>query len=109
MKNLINQILGRMPSKEGQNALAQLMHQLSHGGINFKITSHQDESGSYLKAEAEIDGKFIITSGRNLLELDKNIKDAIFTAYKVPGHYCDEKLIDSPLIKQETELVYATR
>ena len=108
MKNLINQILGRMPNKEGQDTLAQLMYQLSNGGINFKITSHQDESGSYLKAEAVIAGKFIITSGRNLLELDKNIKDAIFTAYKVPHYYCDEKLLNSPLIKQETELVYAT-
>src|SRR3989339_1423175 len=109
MKNLIYNILSRFPNKEGQKSLKKLLDQLSHGGINFKITSHKDESGSYLMAKAEVAGKYIITSGRSFSELDKNIKDAIFTAYKVSRYYCDEKLINSPLINQETELVYATR
>jgi len=109
MRNFIYQLLARFPSKNGQKSLDQLLHRLSHGGINFKIASHQDESGNYLVAEGEIDKKFIVTSGKNLLELDQNIKDAIFTAYQVPLFYCDDKLLTSPLVKKETEFTYATR
>jgi len=109
MQRIINKILGFLPNKNGQQAMRELLNQLNSGGINFKITNHQDESGSYIQAEAEVDGRFIITSGRNLLELDRNIKDAIFTAYRVPSYYCDEKLINSPLVKQKTEFVYVTR
>lgn len=96
MKNFINQFLTRLPSKSGQKSLDQLLHQLSHGGINFKITSHQDDSQRYLMAEAGVAGRFIVTSGKNLLELDQNVKDALFTAYRVPRFYCDNGLITSP-------------
>ncbi|MCX6786090.1 MAG: hypothetical protein NTZ18_04570 [Candidatus Komeilibacteria bacterium] len=109
MKNFIYRFLGSFPSKNGQKSLDRLLVRLSHGGINFKISSHQDESGNYLVAEAEVDGNFIITSGKDLLELDRNIKDAIFTAYQVPRFYCDDKLITSPLVKKEMEFNYATR
>ena len=109
MKNLIYRLLGKYPAKSGRKSLEQLVYRLTHGGINFKISSHQDESGAYLKAEAEVEGKFIITSGRDLVELDRNIKDAIFTAYRVPRFYCDDKLLTSPLVKKETEFTYATR
>lgn len=96
------------PNKEGRQALQELIKTLRNGGINFNIKSVRGEEGVYLVAEStNVPGKHIITSGTSLAELDENIKDAIFTAFRVPRYYCDEKIIKSPLFKEEIKLQYA--
>lgn len=94
--------------KESQEALDNLQDALK-SGIGFHIRKINDESGSYFYAEARnVQNKHIVTTGRTLAELDYNIKDAIFTAFKVPNYYCDDNLIKSPIPEKEIDLKYVT-
>lgn len=61
-------------------------------GINFDI---KEEDGLYLAQSTNYNCGSIITSGRNLKELDKNIKDAILTAFSVPSVYADKLKIQN--------------
>ncbi|MFH1173050.1 MAG: hypothetical protein V1692_00800 [bacterium] len=110
MKNFYYQILSHLPSKKGEIALVNLKDvMVKEGGILFDIRRINDESGEYFVAEStNTKDKQIITAGKNLAELDYNIKDAIFTAFGVPAYYCDFDKLMSP-INQEIKLRYATR
>ena len=83
---LSNLICSYFPSRKGAEALNDLNYILSvRGGINFDTKKIKDESGEYYFAESNnIHHKSIIVTGKNLEELDKNIKDAIFALYQVP-------------------------
>lgn len=89
-KKIYWQIISHFPSKNGQKTADELAAVLNNGGIQFEISKHDDESGKYFVAKSvNLEQGYIITSGKNLIELDKNIKDAIFTAFEVPAYYCD--------------------
>ncbi|OGF22752.1 hypothetical protein A2Y83_03885 [Candidatus Falkowbacteria bacterium RBG_13_39_14] len=94
--------------KEYQESLNNLQDALK-SGIDFHIKKIDDESGSYFYAEAHnVPNKHIVATGGTLAELDYNIKDAIFTAFRVPNYYCDDNLIKSPIPEKEIELKYVT-
>lgn len=85
---------------------------LNRDGVDFDIRQVSDESGSYFVAEStNTPGKYIITTGKNLVDLDKNIKDAIFTAFEVPAFLCSDNDIKSNLVENDSKTVlkYATR
>lgn len=95
-------------NKDYQKSLNDLRNALELG-IGFNIKKIDDESGSYFYAEAtNVSNKHIIATGATLAELDYNIKDAIFTAFKVPNYYCDDNLIKSPIPDKEIQLKYVT-
>lgn len=109
MKYLFYRLLSYLPSRNGQHALNELKQTLNSQGINFEIKRVTDESGVYFMAEStNLKDKHIVTTGKSLAELDQNIKDAIFTIFKVPAYYCDESLINSPLLQNNIQLKYAT-
>ena len=105
---MFKKILFKFFSKKGKEALEECLVFLSKNKIDFEITQHNDKTGKYFLAKSRnLNKGQIITSGKNLVELDKNIKDAIYTAFDVPAHYCDYskiRNIDEPV----KELRYAT-
>ncbi|MDI6777564.1 MAG: hypothetical protein QMD77_00040 [Patescibacteria group bacterium] len=110
MKKILYRIASRFPSRGGAESLDDLIRFLSTHGINFRIEEIHDESGAYFIAEStNAPNKAIITSGKTVEELDKNIKDAIFTIFDVPSYYCDERVIRTTLPKKSVELVYASK
>ena len=110
LKLFYYKILSHLPNKDGQESLQELKRFMAReGGIEFKVKQIRDESGIYFYAESiNIKDKHIITTGRNLYKLEHNIKDAVFSAFKVPTYYCDFNSLVSPL-NQELKLQYATR
>ena len=108
MKYFFNRIISSLlPSRDGREALENLQRDLEDP-INFNIRKVEDESGKYLVAKSTNTGrKYIVTAGKDPIELDKHIKDAIFTAYKVPSIYCNYSLIKSGR-ERSRELQYAT-
>ncbi len=70
------------------------------GGLRFIIDI---EKGGWTAECKNLSG--IITGGigvpSSLGEIDSNIKDAIFSAFSIPSHLCDEKLIKGPLDLEE--------
>ena len=92
--------------QEAKNAFAELDNA---GILNFSIKEVREGDNIYYTAKFESIDKLIITSGEDLMELDKNIKDAILTAYKVPARYAELKTISSGLINEKSTLQYATR
>lgn len=55
-----------------------------YGPINF--AKHQ-EDGMIVAVSTDFSQGSIVTQGRDEAELDKNIKDAILTAFEVPSSY----------------------
>jgi len=76
----------------GNNGVPRGLFELSnyfrlYGPITFE---HHNENGVIIAVSGNFKQGSIITSGRNAEELDKNIKDAILTAFEVPSSYSKE-------------------
>lgn len=66
--------------------------------------SYKKKRGKIIAISTDFKYGTIITSGRNKKELDKNIKDAILTAFEVPSAYAKEaKIVET----KKNEQVYA--
>lgn len=59
------------------------------GKIEFKIEQYPD--GSWTAESTNIDG--IITGGKTVKYMPTMMKDAIFTYFGIPPHYCDDALL----------------
>ena len=59
-----------------------------HGGIHFE--KHQLEDGSWISRSTNFIYGSILTTGRDLGDLDVNTKDAILTAFEIPSSYAME-------------------
>lgn len=70
-----------------------------NGKIVFKF---HNENGYIVAVSENFRHGSIVTQGRNLNELDKNIKDAILTAFEIPSSYAAEAKI-----RNEKEKEYA--
>ncbi len=84
--------------------LFELSEYMRHnGGISFEY--HKNEDGSYTAVSSNFRQGSIITQGRDLQELEKNIKDAILTSFEVPSSYAREaKIIKVGTTQQEYAL-----
>lgn len=108
MHQVIKKILYKFPNKKGEQALQECLAFLANTGIEFEVSWHNDETGKYFLAKSiNLDRGQIVTSGANLIELDKSIKDAIYTAFNVPAYYCDYSKIRNTN-EPVRELKYAT-
>ncbi|MEA2065010.1 MAG: hypothetical protein U9O66_01795 [Patescibacteria group bacterium] len=108
MQTIFKKILLKFPSKKGERALEKCLAFLANNKIDFEIKEHNDETGKYFLAKSmNLNNGQIITSGKNLVELDKNIKDAIYSAFDVPAYYCDYSKIRN-INEPIKELKYAT-
>ena len=70
--------------------------------INF---TYKKEKGKIIAISSNFRYGTIITSGKNKKELDKNIKDAILTAFEVPSAYAKEANIINT--KEKNKQAYA--
>jgi hypothetical protein len=62
-----------------------------YGPINFKF--EQQEDGSFVAMSTDFNQGSIITSAKNLKELDSSIEDAILTAFEVPSSYAKDAAV----------------
>ncbi|MFH1621039.1 MAG: hypothetical protein ABIB04_03065 [Patescibacteria group bacterium] len=75
-------------------AMREAIHRL--GSIQFEIEVFAD--GSWAAESVNVDG--IITGGTNKDNINKTIKDAVFTYFEIPPQLCNDKLMkgsDEPL------------
>lgn len=108
MKNIYYKFISKFPSKKGEKALEDLMDILSHGGINMNIQTINDESGVYFVAKStNVPQKNIVTAGSTLTELERNMREAIFSAFQVPAYYCDDQLFNISALSKNIDLKYA--
>lgn len=112
MSRIIDRIKSSFVSEQMANErLSILITELRHRGINFQIQKISEGGEEYFLAKSlDYPKGSIITSGKDLEELARNIKDAIFTAFEIPARYCNPEIIHLagfPL-KPEQKTVYAT-
>jgi hypothetical protein len=68
--------------------------ELGQRGLSFNIRSIEEDGKKYLYAESvDYPRGHISAVGFTEKELEKELKDAIFTAFEVPVRYCDPKRI----------------
>lgn len=79
--------------------LFELSEYMRHNkGINFEF--HKNEDGSYVAVSTDFRHGSIITQGKDLIDLDRNIRDAILTSFEIPYSYAKE----AKLVKVGEEL-----
>lgn len=107
MKNIIYKLISYLPTRQGKERLQNLINYINKDPIKFSVEKITEDGQSYFLATSfNIPKGNIITSGKNLEELNNNIKDAIFTSFDVPAYYCDYSLIKEQA--EIKELKYAT-
>lgn len=76
----------------GSSVVPVGLYELAEYSKEFKSIHFKYEKTDGLIIAKSIDFKcgVILTSGRNWQELDKNIKDAILTAFSIPSSYAKE-------------------
>jgi len=80
--------------------LFELSEYMRHNrGINFEY--HKNEDGSITAVSTNFRFGSIITQGKDLQELDKNIKDAILTSFEIPSSYAKEAKIVKVGVEQK--------
>ncbi|MBI2448163.1 hypothetical protein HYV44_01200 [Candidatus Microgenomates bacterium] len=68
--------------------------ELSQRGIKFNVRSVEEDGEKYLYAESvDYPRGYISATGTTKEDLEKELKDAIFTAFEIPVRYCDPKRI----------------
>ncbi len=116
----MNRIMQRIQSylaapSQAQEKISDLLIELRHRGVNFDIQLVQEAGEKYFYAKsANYPRGCISATGRTMEELERELKDAIFTAFEVPIRYCNSDLIvfNPPLAQNKAvtahEKVYAT-
>lgn len=85
---LVRSLLGQASVPRG---LFELLNYFRiHGPINFQ---YHHEDGLMVAVSTNFRYGSIVAQGRDLAELDQDIKDAILTAFEVPSSYAKEARI----------------
>lgn len=94
---LIKILLGKSAVPRGLFELNQYFRH--YGPINFR--REEGDGGNIIAVSNNFRHGSIITSGRDLEELDKNIKDAILTSFEIPSSFAAEAGLHKVGDKQE--------
>lgn len=105
MTKIINQLKSFFPSKEGEEKLKKLKDYIACNTIKFCVEKIKENEKRYFLATTYLKKGEIITTGETLEELNENIKDAIFTAFDVPAHYCNNDILNNNLEVKQLEYV----
>ena len=85
--------------------MKEVIAALSGGSIQFVVS--REANGDWMAESVNIQG--ILSGGSSSDDVEKMIKDAIFTYFEIPARYCDDSLLresgEPAVIKQE---VFAT-
>lgn len=105
MKHLPSLSDNRNPLKN-ESVLSMVRKINELGGLQFTLSTHKDGWTAECK---NLPG--ILTGDTDphpsLYEVDKNIKDAIFTAFGIPPEFCDDKVLKGPFdLEEETTTDY---
>lgn len=100
---------------QAQGKISDLLIELRHRGVNFDIQLIHEDGEKYFYAKSvNYPRGCISATGQTMEELERELKDAIFTAFEVPVRYCNSDLIVfNPSLAQNKvvtahEKVYAT-
>ena len=81
--------------------MKEVIEALSGGSIQFTVS--REANGDWIAESVNIQG--ILTGGNATDDINKMIKDAIFTYFEIPARYCDDSLIreagEPAVIRQE--------
>ena len=102
-------------SSQAQERISDLLIELRHRGVNFDIQIINEDGHKYFYAKSvDYPRGYISATGQNMDELERELKDAIFTACEVPARYCNPDLIvfNPPLAQNQAseahKKIYAT-
>lgn|SRR3989338_7003002 len=98
---------------QAQEKISDLLIELRHRGLNFDVRLEEEDGKKFFYAESvDYPRGYISATGQTMEELERELKDAIFTAFSVPSRYCNPDLIvfNPPLHQtvSENKKVYAT-
>jgi len=87
-----------------QDKISDLVIELRARGVSFDVKLVNDEGRKYYYAQSvNYPRGHISATGRDMRELESELRDAIFTAFEVPARYCNDNLIsfNPPLAKTQ--------
>ncbi len=115
MSRFIQRIQSYLASpNQAQEKISDLLIELRHRGLNFDVRLEEEDGQKFFYAQSvDYPPGHISATGRTMDELERELKDAIFTAFSVPVRYGNPDLIVfNPPISQavvsEAKKVYAT-
>lgn len=74
--------------------IKDLLIELRHRGVDFNISVIDEDGKKYFYAESvNYPRGHISATGKDMNELEQELRDAIFTAFEVPVRYCISELI----------------
>jgi len=76
-----------------------------HGGITFEYSKGED--GNIIAKSTNFRYGSIVTSGKDMNELDRNIKDAILTSFGVPSAYAKDAALRNRGTERESSYALA--
>ena len=116
MSRLIQRIQSYLATPAyAQEKISDLLIELRHRGLTFEIRYIDEDGEKYFYAQSvNYPRGYISASGQTMDELERELKDAIFTAFGIPSRYCNPDLIvfNPPLAQTQTanasKKIYAT-
>lgn len=99
---------------QAQEKISDLLIELRHRGLNFDVRLEKEDGQKFFYAQSvDYYRGYISATGRNMEDLERELKDAIFTAFGIPPRYCNPDLIvfNPPLTQAAADAskkVYAT-
>lgn len=79
---------------QAQEKVSDLLIELRHRGLNFDVRLIEEDGQKYFYAQTvDYPHGYISATGETMDELERELKDAIFTAFSVPPNYCNPDLI----------------
>lgn len=98
---------------QAQEKVSDLLIELRHRGLNFVVRLMEEDGQKYYYAQSVDNPRgYISATGQTTDELERELKDAIFTAFSIPPRYCNPDLIifNPPLTQAANagKKVYAT-
>ena len=77
-----------------QEKISDLLIELRHRGLNFDVRLEEEAGQNFFYAQSvDYHRGYISATGNTMEELERELKDAIFTAFSVPPRYCNPDLI----------------
>lgn len=114
MSKLIQRIQSHLANPaQAQEKISDLLIELRHRGLNFEVRLVEEDGEKYFYAQSvDYPRGHISATGQTMEELERELKDAIFTAFSIPARYCNlDLIVFTPPLTQAAaagQKVYAT-
>jgi hypothetical protein len=79
---------------QAQEKISDLLIEVRHRGIVFDVREDEENGQKFYYAQSvNYPRGYISASGATMKELEKELKDAVFTAFDIPSRFCNPDLI----------------